>query len=136
LLSAFSASVFMVLSKPMLARFGPLELTCFTVWAGTLFLLFFAPGFVEAVRAAPRAATLNGLYLGVVPAALANVTWAYALSKLSASRTISFLYAMPPLAILIAWLWLREVPSVTAVMGGAIALCGVVLVNWRAWAAA
>ncbi|HEY5085674.1 MAG TPA: hypothetical protein VII48_14190, partial [Rhizomicrobium sp.] len=50
------------------------------------------PGLIPAVRHAPAAATMSIIYLGVLPGALAYVTWAYALSRVPASLLGTSLY--------------------------------------------
>lgn len=129
LLSAVAVSVYIVVQKRYLAKYGPLAFTTYAVWAGTFFTLVFLPGLPGAVLAAPPAATLAVVYLGLFPTALAYVTYAYALSRLSASRGASFLYLVSPLAFVIAWLWLGEVPTVLSLVGGVVVLAGVVIVN-------
>jgi drug/metabolite transporter (DMT)-like permease len=67
------------------------------------------------------------VYLGVVPTALAFSTWAYALRRMDAGRLGVTTYLVPPLVILLGWLFLDEVPPALAVVGGAVCLAGVAL---------
>jgi drug/metabolite transporter (DMT)-like permease len=41
----------------------------------------------------------------------------------------SYLYLSPVMAIFIAWIWLREVPTFLSLIGGCLALTGVIIVN-------
>lgn len=119
----------MIIQKRMLARYRPVEITTYAIWAGTLLLLPFSPGLPAAIRSAPLPDTLAVVYLGVGPAALAYATWAVVLSRLPASRASSILFVVPVVAFLIGWAWLGEVPTWLAVAGGALAMGGVATVN-------
>ncbi|WP_306590401.1 DMT family transporter [Geothrix sp. 21YS21S-4] len=131
LLSAAVAAVYSILSKKSFPRHTALEFTAYSIWAGTLPLLVFLPGLVRQLPAARPSATAAVVYLGCFPGALAYLLWNDALSRMPAALLSSFLYLSPVLASAIAWAWLGEVPSPLTVLGGAIAIAGVVLVQTR-----
>ncbi|MCE1205585.1 MAG: DMT family transporter [Holophagaceae bacterium] len=129
LLAATVAAIYSILSKKLLRRHAALAFTCYSIWAGTLPLLVFLPGLLRRLPVAAPQATFAVIYLGIFPAAIAYVLWNYALARMPASLLSSFLYLSPVLASLIAWLWLGEIPALLTLVGGAIAILGVILVQ-------
>ena len=128
-IAAVSTAFFAVLQRPMFARYRPIEVAAFATWVGTLPMLMFWRGLPDAVVAADGAALGAALYNGVLPSAIAYTLFAFALSRTSATVVTAWLYLVPLFGLLAAWLLLGEVPSTLTVVGGAVAIAGVVVLN-------
>jgi drug/metabolite transporter (DMT)-like permease len=127
--AAIGESIYFVLQKPFYSRFSGLQLSTYTIWTGTLCMLVFLPGLLRQAHTASLGATLAVVYLGLFPAATGYVLWAYALSKVNVSRVTSSLNLQPVLSLAIALLWLGEMPTTVALVGGAITIAGVIVLN-------
>ena len=128
-LAAIGESIYFVVQKPFLSRYTGLQLTTYTIWTGTVFMLVYLPGLIRQMGAAPVASTLAVAYLGIFPAAIGYVLWSFALSRADVSRVTSTLNLSPILSLAIAFLALGEVPSPLSVIGGFITVAGVILLN-------
>ncbi len=127
LLSAVVYAIAMVAQKVVLRRIPGLQVTWLACLIGTIACLPFVGSLVTDLAAAPAPAIGGIVYLGVIPTALAFTTWAYALSRTSAGKLGVTTFAVPPIAILLGWLFLGEVPVPLAILGGALSLIGVAI---------
>jgi drug/metabolite transporter (DMT)-like permease len=69
------------------------------------------------------------LYLGVAATDFATTVFFVSASRLGTGRTSSFLFIVPTSAILLAWLLLGERPDAAMLVGGALSIAAVYLVN-------
>lgn len=131
LLAAVAYASGVVAQKPALGRASVLQVTTFGCLVGAVVCLPFSGQLLHESARAPLPATLNMVYLGVFPTALAFTTWAYALSRTTASRMGATTYAVPALVVLMSWLALGEVPGPVTLAGGALCLAGVAVSRSR-----
>ncbi|MFF1834020.1 DMT family transporter [Streptomyces sp. NPDC058231] len=131
LLAAVAYAAGVVSQKPALGHGSALQITTFSCLIGTVACLPFSGVLVSEAAGAPLPATLNMVYLGVFPTALAFTTWAYALARTTAGRLGATTYAVPALVVLLSWLLLDEVPALLTVCGGLLCLAGVAVSRMR-----
>ncbi|MGW1729119.1 DMT family transporter [Streptomyces sp. NPDC002306] len=122
-------------SKPLLRRYSGLEVATYAMTAGTVLALPLLPATLRALAAAPPEALASAAYLGLLPSAVGFVLWGYAVAQLPLTVSTAALYLVPPVAIVVSFVWLSEIPRLLEVVGGVVIIGGVVLINRRSPAA-
>ncbi|PPL18359.1 DMT family transporter [Microterricola pindariensis] len=120
--------VYHPLQRPLLRRYTSVEVACYAMVAGTVMTLPFVPLGWEEMLGAGAGPWLAAVYLGLLPSALGFVLWAYAVARMPVAVSTSLLYLVPPVAVLIAWVWLGELPIPAELLGGAVVILGVLII--------
>jgi drug/metabolite transporter (DMT)-like permease len=117
------------LQRPLLKRYTSIEVASYAMIAGTIMTLPLVPFGFEGLVGAGPGPWLAAVYLGLLPSAAGFVLWAYAVGRMPVAVSTSLLYLVPPVAVLIGWIWLGELPTLPELLGGAIVLAGVVAIS-------
>lgn len=135
-LAAIMAAANIVLQKGLVEQYRPFDLSVYVALLGSLPLVAWLPTRASALTTLTSTDWAVVTYLGLVPIVLGYWLSTIALKALPAYRTSQFLLLISPLAALIAWGTLGEVPPTRTLFGGAIVLVGVALTVRRRRAAA
>jgi drug/metabolite transporter (DMT)-like permease len=127
--AAVVQGIYHPLTKPLLRTRSALEVATYTMVAGALMTLPLLPWGWDQLIGASASAWGSALYLALVPSAVGFVLWGYAVANLPVATSTSLLYLVPPVAVVIAFVWLGEVPHAGELLGGLVVLAGVVLVT-------
>lgn len=128
---AVCAATSTIVQKPLFKTHQPLVIAAWNMVIGAVTMLVFLPAAVGQMQLASPEALFSAIYLGVVPSLIAYASWAIALSRLPASRASNYLYCIPPVATVMGYVWLGEIPTMLGLIGGAMALGGVIVVNLK-----
>ncbi|RPH36423.1 DMT family transporter [bacterium] len=133
LISAFTWALFSVYSRRGLRYHSPTLMIFFVMAFGWLFScpLFFLQGSPPQIAHLSLTGWLAILFLGILCSGLAYIFWYDALKIISASRVGALLYLEPLIAAGVAAAMLGEQILLVSVIGGALILLGVWMVNIR-----
>jgi drug/metabolite transporter (DMT)-like permease len=117
------------MSRLLLRTYTALEVATYAMVGGTVLTIPLLPFGWTAMVSASGHAWLGALYLGVLPSAVGFVLWGYAVARLPVVTATSLLYLVPAVAVIIAFVWLRELPLPVELVGGAVVLVGVATIS-------
>lgn len=129
-IAMLAAAVYYTFQKPLLDKYDAISLAAYFTWIGAVPLLLFAPGLIQTMQQATLEANLAALQIAIFSSAVGYVTWALATKYGDVSKISTLLYLESPFAIIIAWVWLKDLPTVLSMIGGFIVLVSVITVNW------
>jgi len=128
---AVATTLATIVQKPLFKVHKPLTVAAWNMIVGAIVLSPALPSAIAAFQLANTEAMVSAVYLGVVPSLVAYGSWAVALSRLPAARASNYLFCIPPVATLMGFVWLGEVPGPLGIVGGLMALGGVAIVNLK-----
>lgn len=127
--ASISWALYTMLGKGFILKYGPFYATALSMFSGfvlyiPVFLLFPIETSIADVTATNW---LQLFYIGVITSGLGYGLWYYALSKIEASKVAVFNNCQPIFTTLLAILFLQQMPSSFFIIGGIVAMLGVVL---------
>lgn len=119
-------SAYTVGGRRLISTYGALRMTAWTLWIGTPALVLIGlPSLATTDFGAVGSATWVGVaYAGFVSIGLAYLLWYRGVERLGNNRTAVYSNLVPVAALLTAWLWLGEVPTVVQGLGAVVILAG------------
>lgn len=132
--AAFSA--YTVLSRPLVDRYGPLIVLSYTLlFSMPVMLPLTAPFFADLKLAGLAPAVWAALFWALVVCSFIGwLLWTWVNSVRGVARSAPFMYLMPPVAGVMAWLTLGETFSWLKILGAAVTMGGVAWAQFGAGA--
>lgn len=122
-------SIYTVGSKRLVQRYGSLPVTAWTLWIGALGLIVVGgiPMLSTPVLEVSLGAWGAIAYAGMLGIGVAYSLWYHGVRRLGNTRTAVHGNLVPVVAIVVAWLWLGEIPAAFQIVGAGIIIGGVSL---------
>ncbi|HOM95606.1 MAG: DMT family transporter [Candidatus Methanofastidiosa archaeon] len=120
-------SIYSIVGKKIMEEKTPLSMTSFTFLFGTIFLFpiaFFESKF-SFIGNITKLSIGSILYLSLLCSVFAYISWNRSMKSEKASNVAMFLYFVPVVTAIFAWLLLGEVITIFTIIGGALVILGV-----------
>jgi drug/metabolite transporter (DMT)-like permease len=136
LIAGASFSAYTVLSRPLADRYGPLIVLCYTLlFSMPIMLALTFPFFADLKAASLGPAVWAAIFFALVVSSFFGwLCWAWVNSVRGVARSAPFMYLMPPVAGMMAWLTLGETFTWLKVAGAAVTMGGVAWAQFGAGA--
>jgi drug/metabolite transporter (DMT)-like permease len=123
-------AIYTILGKPLVARHPPLLVVGGAMMAAVIPLLFLVRGsLIAKLPTLPPSAWLSIAFLSLACTVFAFIIWFRALQRMEASQAASFVYLEPLFGVSFSKLLLNEPITLALVIGAALLIGGVYLVN-------
>jgi drug/metabolite transporter (DMT)-like permease len=134
-LSPMSWAVYTVLTKTLTGRFDPVAAIGLAMIAGSLSMLPLYPHAVAGLGDITATGWAWMAFLVVGGTVIPYLVWWRALGHLTAATTTAYMYGIPLAALVWSWAILGIVPSAVALLGGAVIIAGVAMIQFARRAA-
>lgn len=129
--AAMALSAYNLMLRRLLKDYSALQVSTFSIFAGTLMLMIFLPASVKEARNAMPIQILHIAVLGIFSSAIAYLSWSKAFSKAKTTSTVSnYMFITPFLTSLLGFLISNEIPDLSTIFGGAVILLGLSIFNF------
>ena len=129
LIAVIAWAYYTIIGKPLVQKYGAIRVTTYALVSGSL--VYFPFGFYMAMKFDYSQVTLGGwgsvFYMAVMTSVVVYVLWYWVLKYMDASRIAVFHNLQPVIAATVAFVWLNEPVGWSFVIGGSIALLGVII---------
>ncbi len=131
-LSGGAWAVYVVLSKPLVIKYGPLSITAWSIIIGSLVMvpLLARPSTLDTLAVMSQRNWLEMGYIAIVSTIIASISWNFGASRLTAAAAGASLYLVPPIGVMAGAAILGETITPGMLLGGALIMLGVAITQF------